>query len=327
MTTKEKTTTASGNTNGSSADIYRKGRNFHIVVQKSLYDDINVFVEYVEKLKCFQYILIAEHDKEDNGELNPHKHIYLQLSECRVLSKKYCSTFHIEPCLGSAQQNYNYIMCLDEKHKLLGIISTVIYENGTMKLRGGAIKLVKQAKTMTDDEIDELDAKDYKTVMTIKNDYMCKPIKFTESYKPDIEVIYICGNSDVGKTKYVYDMFKNMDNEPLVDTVKYDGKYWSGFNPGIEWAIYDEWRDSQMKPDEFIMFIDFYVKKMRCMYGYRHNYYKHIIITTTQRLEDIFKHSRENPLQWYKRISKYINLYDNYECTGREAYNNINDII
>lgn len=106
-----------------------------------------------------------------------------------------------------------------------------------------------------------------------------------------------------------------------MDNIKYDGHYWSGFNEGIEWAIYDEWRDSHMKPDEFINLIDFYVKRMRCMYGYKNNKYKHIIITTTQRLEDIYLNSKENPFQWYKRITKYINLYDNTESSGRDAYN------
>ena len=319
MTTKE-TTTPSGNTIATSSDEYRKGRNFHITAQESQYDMINTFVNYVESLKCFQYILICEHDKEDNGEVKKHRHIYIQLNECRVLSKKYLNTLHCEKCLGSAQQNVTYLKAEDSKHKRLGVKSEVIYENGEMKKRGGKPATVKEALTIADEDMSEIDPQYYNTIKRIKTDYANKPVQFTSRYKPDVEVIYVCGKSDKAKTKWVYDFFKKMKNEPLTDLVKCDGKYWTGFNDGIEWAVYEEWRDNHMKPSEFINFIDYYKQNMRVLYGFKNNNYNHILITTIQDLKEVYNGSHEDPKQWYKRITKYINLNTGEEMTGREKY-------
>lgn len=97
-------------------------------------------------------------------------------------------------------------MCLDEKHKKLGVNSTKILELGEMLKRGGSS--VKDAINMPEEEILIQDRRNYNMIRKIKNDYQNMPMKFTDSYKPDIEVIYICGDSDAGKTKYVYDMMK-----------------------------------------------------------------------------------------------------------------------
>ena len=329
MTTIE-TKKASGSTNPSAFnDIYRKGRNFFITVQESQYDQIPRFIDYVQNLACFQYILITEHDKDDDGEMRVHRHIYVQLTECRTLAKKKIGTLHCESCLGSAQQNYNYLTCQDEKHKKLGIKATIIYENGEMLLRGGSS--VKDAINMTDEELLIQNKRDYNMIVRIKNDYANKPRKFTSRYKDKMEVIYICGKSDTNKTKWIYDFFKQMgDQEPDSDLVKYDGKYWTGFNENVEWGIYEEWRWNHMTESEFINFIDYYSQRMRVLYGFKDNQYKHIIITTVQDLKDIYPKTKEDKLQWFKRITKYVNLEKNIEMSGHEYFNllkseNLND--
>lgn len=320
MTTLE-TKKASGNTTTSASnDTYRKGRNFFITVQESQYNQIPIFVQYVQNLSCFQYILITEHDKEDDGTMRKHQHIYLQLSECRTLAKKKIGTLHCEQCLGSAQQNYEYLTCQDKKHIKLGVKAKIVYEDGEMLLRGGSS--VKDAINMTDEELLIQNKRDYNMIVRIKNDYANKPKKFTSRYKDEMEVIYICGKSDSNKTKWVYDFFKQMeDKEPESDIVKYDGKYWTGFNEGIEWGIYEEWRDYHMKPTEFINFIDYYSQRMRVLYGFKDNNYKHIIITTVQDLATIYRSSSEDKFQWFKRITRYINLEKNIDMSGREYYN------
>ena len=324
MTTIE-TSKASGNTSPSAQNYenYRKGRNFFLTVQESQYDQIERFIEYVQNLSCFQYVLITEHDKEDDGTKRKHQHIYVQLAECRTLAKRKLGTLHCEPCLGSAQQNYDYLTCQDEKHKKLGVKAKIIYEDGEMLLRGGSS--VKDAINMTDEELLIQNKRDYNMIVRIKNDYANKPRKFTSRYKDKMEVIYICGKSDTNKTKWIYDFFKQMgDQEPDSDLVKYDGKYWTGFNENVEWGIYEEWRWNHMTESEFINFIDYYSQRMRVLYGFKDNQYKHIIITTVQDLKDIYPKTKEDKLQWFKRITKYVNLEKNIEMSGREYYEQLN---
>lgn len=298
-----------------------KGRNFMMTVWPCQYEILDKFVPYAEKLGAFQYILICSHDKEDTGEMNEHKHVYLQLDQCRVLSKKMVGTIHIDECLGSAKQCYNYLMGLDDKHKKLGVNCVKLYENGRMLNKGLQVKTVEDAKNLSIDELVKLDARSFNTVIKIKNFYSHRPVKFTETYKPDIEVIYLCGSSDKGKTKWVYDYMKAKgDDEPVSDTIHFDGKYWDNINPDVDFAIYDEWRDWHMEPTEFLKLIDFYCKDMRVLYGYTKNNYKHILITTTQDLNEIYTRKHEDPKQWYKRITRYINLDTGEDMTGREKY-------
>lgn len=87
------------------------------------------------------------------------------------------------------------------------------------------------------------------------------------------------------------------------------------------WGVYDEWRDYHMTASEFISFIDYYTNKMRVLYGYKNNFYKHILITTVQDLNEIYQNSKEDPFQWYKRITKVIDLDKNIEMSGRDYFN------
>lgn len=310
----------SGNTKALASKSYKiRTKNLMMTIPESLFWAQQCIIEYLQKFKNFAFILICEHD----GPELKHRHLYAQYSSTTCLDSLNLYGCHIEKAFGSAQQCIRYLKAEDDKHKKLGVNSTIIYENGMVLEKGANHGLtVEEAIELTEDEILRLPARMHNTIRKIQADHAARPLKFTETYKPDIEVIYIFGSSDLGKTKWIYDYFKKFgDDEPLCDKCKFDGKYWTGFTENMIWGVYDEWRDYHMTPAEFINFIDYYVQKMRVLYGYKNNFYKHIFITTVQDLHDIYENSKEDPFQWYKRITKVVDLNKNKEWTGKDYFN------
>ena len=89
--------------------------------------------------------------------------------------------------------------------------------------------------------------------------------------------------------------------------VKFTGSFWNGLSENCEVALYDDFRDSHMKPSEFINFIDYNVHNLNSKGGYFKNKYKFIFITSIQNPEGLWKEFREkNPedslTQWMRRM-------------------------
>lgn len=310
----------SGNTKALAKKTFKiKSKNIMMTIPETLFWRQPIIIEYLEKFANFNYMLICEHD----GPEKVHRHLYVQYTKDTQIDKSELGDVHIDHCFGSAQQCIAYLRGQEKegKHKALGVNCTDVYENGIPNYKGFTGITVEEAIKLTEDEILKLPARLHNTVRKIQADHAARPMKFTETYKPDIEVIYLFGKSDLGKTKWIYDYFKAFgDDEPLCDKCKFDGKYWTGFTENMIWGVYDEWRDYHMTASEFISFIDYYVNKMRVLYGYKNNFYKHILITTVQDLHEIYINSKEDPFQWYKRITKVINIDKNIEMSGRDYF-------
>ena len=94
------------------------------------------------------------------------------------------------------------------------------------------------------------------------------------------------------------------------DKVSFKNDFWDGVKPDGEVAFYDEFRDSDMKPSEFIKFIDYSKHSMNIKGGSVINNYKYIFITSIQRPAALWpnmKNGEESMQQWMRRI-KAINI-------------------
>ena len=88
--------------------------------------------------------------------------------------------------------------------------------------------------------------------------------------------------------------------------VKYENGFWHGLGEA-DIAVYDDWRDSHMKPTELINFIDYYKHPMNIKGGSKLNNYKLIYITSIQNPEVIYQNiPEEYKKQWLRRIKKII---------------------
>ena len=291
---------SSGNT------IQTKKANFILTVNEASlphYEDIKA---YITGLKSNNYYLWCEH----LGQENKHYHIYCQFKSSLKLSIKKLYGAHIEASYGSAQQNIAYLRCEDDKHKALGIKSIQIDEIGTARLTGG--RTIKEVKAMSKEEREELPFQFMNTVRKL-NEEEAQDIDVDDLYK-DVEVYWIQGPSGVGKTCKAKEIIKENKEKfgTKLNMVKYDGSFWHGVGTAPI-ALYDDFRDSHMKPDEFINFIDYNVHPMNVKGSSKQNQYKLIIITTVQNIKRIYRNVGGEPrAQWLRRI-KVIDMNPEYD--------------
>lgn len=285
----------------------KKVKNAIMTLHKSNFDKMELIIKYLEHYKAFKYLLICEHD----GPNEEHRHIYVQYENARTLDSRYLYGCHLEEAFGSAQKNIEYLQGEDKKHKDLGIKSTQIYENGQASFRGN-INTIGQLKKITD--INDVPPQHFNTWNKVKN----TKIKLTEWHKK-IKVIYIyCKDSGIGKS-YLINKVMNWNKFEEFDEVKHVGEFWHGINGdevnGV--AVYDDFRDSDMKASEFINFIDYNIHNLNYKHGSAKNKYSLIIITSIQNPYDLYKNVHGEPRkQWIRRLkiidlSKIITNNDN----------------
>ena len=133
-----------------------------------------------------------------------------------------------------------------------------------------------------------------------------------------LAVFYIQGPSKTGKSirlarKILTDL--GAENRNMI---KFDGTFWHGVGTTCKYAVYDEFRDSHMKPSEFINLIDYDKHMMRILHGSIRNCYEVIIITSVQKLDELYPKAKgtETKNQWIRRcqvIDWYSSEKSKYE--------------
>lgn len=244
---------------------------------------------YLMSLKSLNYFLAGKEKAPSTGHL--HIHIYVQFNTAVRLSLTKLKGAHVEKCFGSPQQNIAYIRKEDTE---------IIYEKGNVKNKGG--NTIAEVKQMKKEERDNLPLQYAKIVQQINNEE-AKKIKVSEYYK-EREVYWLYGASGLGKTKRAVEIMKKKEIEEF-NEVKFDGNFWHGASEECSACLYDDWRDTQMKPTELINFIDYNTHIMNVKGGSVRNKYKLIIITSIQNPEKIYMNTPEEyKKQWLRRIKE-----------------------
>ena len=91
----------------------------------------------------------------------------------------------------------------------------------------------------------------------------------------------------------------------------YTGEYWLRVTGECTNCIFDEFRWNKMSEREFIRFIDYNRHIINVKHSDVVNNYETIIITSPDKLCDIYPFTREDRRQWERRITS-IHLDDNY---------------
>lgn len=285
MSSKKMTTSNSGNTKPSLA-----ARHFQFTI-----NDVETWEEvrdYIIKSKMFNYGIACKEIAPTTG--HEHIHFYAQFTAPKRISLKKICGAHVEICRGTPQANVDYI-------KKDG---NIIFEEGILRKTGA--RSIKDVKDMNREERDDLDIRYYNIVKQI-NFEEDKEIDIDDWHK-DVKVIYITGPSGAGKTQMAKKLVKSHTNEKI-NVVKHVNSFWEGVGKA-KVCIYDEFRDSQMRASEFINFIDYNKHLMNVKGGEMRNNYETIIITSTQKPEEIYNNwEDEEKKQWLRRI-KVISLYD-----------------
>ena len=235
------------------------------------------------------YLLAAKEEAPSTGHV--HSHIYVQFPNARRLSLAKLLGAHVDKCYGSPQQNEAYV-------KKEGDIIT---EEGEIKKKGG--KTIEDVKKMAPEERQKLPIQLYNIVQKIE-EKQGNDLDPEESYKGKVAVHWYWGESGAGKTRHAMKEMKGRKYNML----KFENGFWHGIGEA-EVALYDDWRDTHMKPTELINFIDYYIHPMNIKGGSVKNKYKEIYITSIQDPEKIYNNMPEEyKKQWLRRIKEIIHF-------------------
>lgn len=280
------TTHVSGNTKPSTC-VSVKARAFQLTINQT--DSYSAILAEFHKLKSCDYGISCLEKAPTTG--HEHIHLYVHFSNAYKLSQKILKYRpHIEVCKGSPKQNIDYI-------KKDG---NVLDEWGVEPKQG--CRTVGELKEY---DRDEVPATMYKTWQMLKTE-QDNDIDI-DDWKKDVKVYWIQGPSGCGKTEKAKEIVRALDNHK-VNVLKYENNFWNGVGTAPT-AIYDDFRDSHMKASEFINFIDYNVQNMNVKGGMKKNRYSTVIITSVQRLGEIYKNMSDEPKKQWERRIEVINMY------------------
>nr|WQA30107.1 MAG: rep protein [Cressdnaviricota sp.] len=281
----------------------KQALHFQLTINESTMPYYEEIRDYLIWEKHASYLISC---LEENKQGGLHMHIYVQFNIRTRLNAKKFHGAHIEMCKGDGVSNMNYI----KKMRLLYNIKNTIDIYGTgrniaAKKFRNKIKLAAELKGLP---FDEVTVSQYKVWKEVNFNQCCTK---KDDYKPDVEIIFIWGESGVGKSRKVFNM---LGDDEQYDRVKFDGHFWDGVNTEEihETCWYDDFRPSDMKPKEFINFIDYYKNPMNIKYERNwKNQYKKIYITSIFDPHEMYSTiSEEDKVQWLRRM-KIIHMEGN----------------
>lgn len=279
-------TNCSGNTRPSRPH----GRHFQLTLnQIEMYDQLK---GYLTGLKNNNYFIACKEVAPTTG--HEHIHIYVQFDTSVRLGVTKCCGAHIEMCRGSPQQNVDYIKKDGE----------ILDEIGELRCVGNPT--IREIGQMSKEQIKDLPWQMHNTAMKIYRESHTH-IKISDIYKPNMEVHYIYGPSEIGKTYTALKFISDRWGDVEIDMVKHVNDFWHDVTDDCDYALLDEFRDFQMNPSEFINFIDYNKHSLNTKGGNVRNNYKFIVITSIQSPWDIYSGMRlEEPRkQWLRRMHKW----------------------
>lgn len=260
-------------------------RAWCITVNNYNIEDINMI-----KGMIYKYLIIGD---EKGEKETPHLQCYINL--CNPKSFKAMKTAiprgHIEIARGSAEDNRKY--CSKEK---------ILFEDGEMPKQGkrndiGQIRdLLNEGKNMTD-------------IVEIARS--CQSVRFAEkwlTYKEEkrnwkTTVIWIYGNTGVGKTRKAFELSK--DEEPWISNG--DLTWWDGYDKHKN-VILDDFRGDHCNFANLLRILDRYPLRVPIKGGFRQLLAKQIIITCPMSPKQMYEFAGENVGQLLRRIDKVIHL-------------------
>lgn len=298
------------------------GRQFQITLydknEEGIYEKIS---EYIKGRASLDYFISCRETCPDTG--NTHWHIYCHFN-CPVrLSKNKCFHSHLELCRGTPTENRNYIKKINEEF-FHGVPAEWyhtddnhedIEEYGTLPRGMGGHLTGDDIKKMTVEEITMHDPRCHKAYLGAKN-ILETPSKIGwNNSRKTVKCFYIQGPSGSHKSDNAeYIGMKSELDPDGYNKIIFSNGFWDVTGTDSKIAIYDEFRDSHMKPSEFIRLIDYRVNKMNIKGGSITNKWELIIFTSIQSFDKLWKGMRdkeESRKQWERRIE----VIDFYKAT------------
>ncbi|UPW41526.1 replication associated protein [Peromfec virus RodF8_96] len=248
--------------------------------------------DYPKELPSKTKYLATCEDTTKDGKYHGHAFIYFNNPvSMKAVKKLFGNNCHVEKPI-SNNDSINYVLNKDSrKHN---------FQEFGKRPMDNCVHNISELMLLDRDDVQPNYYNTWKKI----HDEESNNIEIDDWHK-DVDVYYIYGPSGIGKTEKAKDIVRDysciLGNK--INQVKYENGFWIGIgNEPI--AIYDDFRDSHMKPSEFINFIDYNKHTMNIKLGSRVNNYKLIIITSVQHPEYIYSNVDDEPRkQWLRRMT------------------------
>lgn len=277
-----------------------RGRNFLLTLNQV--EKFNELKQYLSHFSSFCYAIATKEKAPTTG--HEHIHTFCQYGDVVVLQGKKLCGARMDICRGSAQQNIGYIKKIDKPEER----GEIIWEEGTPKYKGGMS--IQEVKSMGKEDRELLPFVYYKAVEHL-NAMENMTIDLNDFFK-EVEVRYIYGGSGLGKTYFAKSWIESLGIQK-VDVVNYHNGFWCGVTDKSNFALYDDFRDSDLPGVEFIKFIDYTIKNMNIKGSFVKNRYRYIAITSIQDPRYIYDKEWEEKKQWLRRLRVY-HFYGYKQC-------------
>lgn len=278
----------------------RCGRNF-LITQNNIEKSKDT-IKYLKNLKNFRFLLGTRELAPETKHL--HDHFFFQSKEPTRLSSAGVNNAHIDLCRGTVWDSIAYIYKIKEPWKR-GLV--YIREGEPTYFHG--LK-VKDAIKLSEEDKKELPAQLLRAV-NYAQDYYKEPLKASETFKKDLKVYYFWGDSGSLKSKTALDLIAHVKGD-FYDALQYANGYWNGVTGKTKVALLEEYRETNIPPEELIKLIDYNKHMINVKHGERLNEYTTIILTSVQDPALLYKEAlnEETRFQWLRRMHIYKFWYD-----------------
>lgn len=278
----------------------KNGRNF-LITQNNV-DKSKDTIKYLKSLKNFRFLVGTREIAPETEHL--HDHFFFQTKDSTKLSKTGVNNAHIDLCKGTVWDGISYIYKIKEPWKK----GLVYFKEGDPTYFHGL--KVKDAIKLSEEDKKELPTTLLKAV-NYAQEYYKEPLKASETFKKDLKVYYFWGDSCSLKSKTALDLISKVKGD-LYDALQYANGYWNGVTGKTKVALLEEYRETNIPPQELIKFIDYNKHMINVKHGEKLNEYTTIIITSIQDPSLLYKDAinEETRFQWLRRLQVYRFWFD-----------------
>lgn len=259
-------------------------------------------------LNGVRYQCYGEEICPTTGKTHWQAYVYFNNQRTFKATKKKLPTTHIEKARGTPKQNREY--CKKDGK---------FVEDGELPTQGkiSGSELLK----MTDEEIIEQDARCHRAYMNAREILKGKMNVSEWNKGKKVDVYYYYGVSGCGKSTKVGDHCEQTYGDVRVCIGSYSNGFYNLSDVEADVLIMDDWRDSDMKPSEFVKMIDYRPQQMNIKHGKVLNRFKAIYITSVRPIDKIYQNMKrrsEHMEQWKRRMHIEHLCIDDCECDEEE---------
>lgn len=266
-------------------------------------EELETFKEMPAQYKCWGLECCPT-----TGRMHWQSYIYFKNARWWSAIKEALPTTHIERAKGNAEQNRKYC-------------SKTAMEDGTFREEGDMPQQGKitadDLRHMTHEEIIDRNARCHRAYITASEILKSKMTVSDWKKGKDVKVYYYYGVSGCGKSTKAADHILETYGDVKICIGSYVNNFYILNDTEAEILIMDDWRDSDMKPSEFVKMIDYRVQQMNVKGGHILNKFKAIYITTVRPIHKIYKKMRrrdEHMEQWTRRMTIEHLCIDECDC-------------